>query len=693
MNDRWLDRSTLQSLTGWSLRAIQQKVKGCTLISRLTETRQRNGRNLREYSAISLPAEFQIKLAKQCAQPSSETAIVPVVTGLIQSAGSDLVAASTVNARHIVNDEQQKEAEQRYKVISPLIEFAKGTKGQRTRILSSEGKPFTNSDELAKHIAAEHGFSRAKIWRWYGRYKKDGLPGLLDKVRSDKGKSHWMERHVEAKAIVAAEYLSSGQNKQAAYESLERWWRSKGFELAALPHYETVRAWLESSDMPAALKALARDGEQRHNERMLPYLRRAYTDIGANQIWISDHMIHDMLVRNDCFDGVPEDAQMRLRLTMWLDMRSRKAVGYSWTPEGSSRSIVTAYRMGALQYGDPLQVYTDNGRDYIKSTKSGVKFERGPVNEQFLQDAVWLEQGALFRLGVAVQHCLKYHPQSKHIERFFRTLHMHFDSIFPHYTTGNAYNRPDKANIAMAEHKKLLVMGRGNESPLVPASEFIRMGVTWIEQDYNNAPHSGEGMEGLSPNHVFDELYPFDKRRKADRLALDQLLYERVKRRVDSCAVRLPGRRYIAANAESAAAMYLANETDIIVCYDPHARTEAIATDLDGKKLADLKEEQLVPHSDAAQPMIADSMQERRRLRNAMKETEQHIKRTAKALGHTSAFEDLRARAELPKAAGGFQSPFITQRVGSERIQPHENAVAPASAAEIAEAAMRFLRP
>lgn len=688
MNNQWLDRSALRSLTGWSTRTIQQKVKDGSLISCPTQQRQRNGRRSSEYSAISLPAEFQIKLAKQGVQPSSETAIVPVATGLLQSAGSVLDKAAVEKARHIVTEEQQKQAEQRYKVISPLVEYAKGAKLQRALILNSGGKPFANSDELAKSIAVEHGTSRATIWRWYGRYKTLGLPGLPAEVRSDKGKSHWMERHPDAKAIIATEFLQSGQSKQAAYEALGRWWKTKNGPEAALPHYETVRAWLESSDMPAALKVLAREGEQKHNERMMPYLRRAYTDIGANQMWVSDHMIHDMIVRNDCFDGVPADAQMRLRLTMWLDMRSRKAVGYSWTPEGSSRSIVSAYRMGALRYGSPLKVYTDNGRDYIKSTKNGAKFERGPANEQFLQDAAWLEQGALVRIGVAVQHCMKYHPQSKHIERFFRTLHMHFDSIFPHYTTGNAYTRPDKTNIAMGEHKKLVVMGRGNESPLIAASEFIRMGIIWIEQEYNNAAHSGEGMEGLSPNQVFDELYPFDKRRQPDRPALDQLLYERAQRRVDSCAVRMPGRRYIGADDASAAALYLANETDIIVCYDPHAPEMAIATDLNGKKLADLKLEQLVSHSDAAQPVIAESMQQRRRLRNAMKDTERSIKSAAKALGHTSAFEELHGRAMLPEAVGCF----TTQRAGVDRVRPDDNAVAPPSAAEIAEKAMRFFQ-
>jgi hypothetical protein len=200
-------------------------------------------------------------------------------------------------------------------------------------------------------------------------------------------------------------------------------------------------------------------------------------------------------------------------------------------------------------------------------------------------------------------------------------------------------------------------------------------------------------MDGCSPNQVFDELYPIATRRTADRKVLDQLLYERAQRRVDSCAVRMPGRRYIGADEASAAALYLANETDVIVCYDPHAPEAAIATDLDGNKIADLRPETLTAHSSEAHPQIAASMEQRHHLRNAMKNTERQIKRSARQLGYTSSAEDLRSRSlQLPAAVGDYAASFTTQRVGSERVQPDDHAVAPASAAEIAESALRFLR-
>jgi putative transposase len=683
MNECWLRRDELQSLSGWSKRTIQAKVKHGSLIARAGDKRERNGRFAQLYAFSSLPPKLQAAFLRNRPQ-SSELAIIPSSTSLIGCAGSELLRTSAEATRHILTDDQLEEAERIFGQIKPLIDYLNATKEQRALILNARGIPFSNSEEVARSIASSIGKSVATVWRWRADFMKSGLPGLIAKPRSDKGKSRWMERNPEAKFIIAAEFLNAGRSVQAAYDALVRWWRDQARAEALLPGYETVRTWLDSFEVPAPLKVLAREGERRHNERMMPYIRRKYTDVEANQIWVSDHMLHDVLVRNDCFLGIAEDAQMRLRLTAWLDMRTRKVVGNCWTPEGSSRSIVTAYRLGALRWGNPLQVLTDNGRDYIKATKAG-RFTRGDAITGWSEDSEWLAQGALYRLGVKVQHCLPYHPQSKHIERFFRTLHIRLDSIFPHYLTGNAYNRPDQASDALAEHRKLLVMGRGKDSKLMPASEFIAMAKNWIESDYNNHPHRGEGMDGLSPNQLFDELYPPEKRRQADPSVLDQLLWERAQRRVDSCAVTFGGRgsekrRYLPADRESAAKMYVANETDVIICFDPNSPSEAIATTLDGVKIADLKAEQLAPHSEEAAPMIAESMQQRRQLRNAMKDTERHIKRKAHELGSKSSFEDLHERSMLPAAIGGL----LSQRV-SKRPQPDNNAVAPPTAGQIAD--------
>ena len=81
--------------------------------------------------------------------------------------------------------------------------------------------------------------------------------------------------------------------------------------------------------------------------------------------------------------------------------------------------------------------------------------------------------GILGRLGIAVTHCIPHHPQSKAIERFFRTMHERFDRCWPTYTSGDPFTRPESTDLAMMQHRRLLKAGRVAESKHPLASRFI----------------------------------------------------------------------------------------------------------------------------------------------------------------------------------------------------------------------------
>jgi hypothetical protein len=323
--------------------------------------------------------------------------------------------------------------------------------------------------------------------------------------------------------------------------------------------------------------------------------------------------------------------------------------------------------MAILRYGACRVFYCDNGKDYIKATR-GAKhpYMRSEVVPQILEDYDWLAKiGVLARLNVLVQHCLKYHPQAKNIERSFRTLHEHLDGIFAHYLTGNAYNRPDAANAAMAEHGKLLRMGRASESPVIPASEFILMATTWIEEDYNaKHRHHGQGMDGRTPREVFDELYPTINR-KPPQLADIAQLFWRVSKpvNIDSSQIKVNKHEYIAADEQSAAQMYLANGQKVVLHYDPNAPERGVITNLDGYHIASVKEKVPTPHAESSQSIIAESMRQRHSLRNATAGALRAVHKGAKLLGATSAYDDLRERAALPAAVGEL----VTQRIAAQK--------------------------
>ena len=59
-----------------------------------------------------------------------------------------------------------------------------------------------------------------------------------------------------------------------------------------------------------AMKALAREGQREYRERMSPYLRRMYTDIFANQVWVGDTAILDVEAANDLYPELPDHAPL-----------------------------------------------------------------------------------------------------------------------------------------------------------------------------------------------------------------------------------------------------------------------------------------------------------------------------------------------------------------------------------------------
>lgn len=647
----WLSKSQVCELTGWHPRHVERKVSSGELIARETAELAPNGRAIKEYAAASLPDAARIKLDSQHIK-TSEAANVAKADALAPLFAGVAATPAVQSQRIALSSESERQAEERLQIIQPLLDFINnpGSRARFAQLRLTDGTPVTNSDRLASYLAETHSIngkkiSRATIWNWKKAFATGGINALARGIRSDKGKSRWFAQQPEAAQLAASLYLKPFQTVAIVYNALLGNCERLNITAADLPSYETVRAYLDTIPKPVAV--LAREGERAHSERMNAYLQRGYEDVAANQIWVSDHMIHDVFVWNDCFPTEQEGKQMRLRLTMLLDMRTRKPVGYSWTPEGSSNSIKTALRRAVAAYGPCELFYCDNGKDFKKVARGGSMLGLSDQDiDQLDQEITEIDRrGVLTRLGIPAQHCLKYHPQSKHIERFFRTLHVQFDAKFSAYTTGNAYTRTDAANVLSIHHRKLMKLGMHENSKLLPASVFIKMCAMWLEEIYSNSPHRGKGMDGLSPNQIFDAGYPVDQRRRIEPERLEELLWESKLCNVRETAITLHKRRYVATEPHGNAQLYLANEQQVRVLFDPYDLDRAVVTDLDGRKIASVQAEQLTRHSAEAQPQIAASMAERRRLRNANADSIRGLHRAVRQKGYATDIEDLYDRA------------------------------------------------
>jgi transposase InsO family protein len=416
------------------------------------------------------------------------------------------------------------------------------------------------------------------------------------------------------------------------HQALLREWprlKTSGENENAAPSYAALRGYLRA--LPRPLAIIARDGERAFTEKCQPYLLTDFNALRPNQIWVSDHCKHDVWTRNDCLPGAPRDSAIRLWLTAILDMRSRKLVGFVWCATPSSHSISSALRAAITTYGIPETFYIDNGKDYEKVGKVGLS-----------DDA----SGVLARLGIQPQFCLPKHPQSKLIESFFATLHKRFDALWrPFYCGSSPQTRPEDCNAALKQHQ-LWLNAKAASSPLPLASEFMETARAWLAEHNAHHEHSGRGMDGRSPDEVYEELLPAAQRKAPEDIrALDSLFWDRQRRTVsEGGCVQLYNERYEPDGQAGFARLFLEIGREILVACDPSNLGEALALDLDGRWIANLKAQKLLERGPVSHDDIRESMRLRTKVRRICTEYIQHI---GGAAGE-SEVAGLRRRAGLP---------------------------------------------
>jgi hypothetical protein len=392
-----------------------------------------------------------------------------------------------------------------------------------------------------------------------------------------------------------------------------------------LPCYDTSRAYLKSIPMPISI--LAREGSSEFLQRVEPYVLRKPPE-RVNQVWVSDHVQHDVWVRNlDLTTGCPYfhdlalNAPLRPWMTAWMDWRSRKIVGAVWCFTLSSNTISSALRIGIVECGIPEEGYVDNGKDYRK-------LQAGAMHELRERDKVRALSpecaGVLARLNVKTTATLPYHAQSKPIESWFgNRLHKRFDTLWGEVYCGTSpATRLEACDEALKQHK-LFLAGKRQSSPLPAASEFVSLAHHFIASEYNAVlPHSGVGMNDRTPDEVFSALGESVRRlQETEKPVLDALFWDRQRRRVrEGGCVEIYNQRYEPADPSSSARLYELIEREILIACDPTSLGEAIAMDLDGCVIGRLQSQDLLAWGPISREQYIASLRERRRLKRAVKD-------------------------------------------------------------------------
>lgn len=262
--------------------------------------------------------------------------------------------------------------------------------------------------------------------------------------------------------------------------------------------------------IPPAAVVLCREGMKACTDKMLPYIHRTYEDLQSNDIWVCDNHTFDVFIN----DGEHEKP-IRVYLTAFQDVRSRKFVGWYVTLSPSSNATLIALRRAIEKYGIPKRILSDNGREFLTFDIGGRGFRksRKPGKEEHEIPTI------LQNLGIEFTTAMVRNARAKIIERAFLDVKNGFSKMFEGYTGGTIAERPER----------LKKTGKDAENfTLLP--EFIEYVDNYIEGIFNKHRHYGIGMDGRSPDKVYAACLTEQRIATAEQLNLMMLRNTRMQK-------------------------------------------------------------------------------------------------------------------------------------------------------------------
>ena len=373
-------------------------------------------------------------------------------------------------------------------------------------------------------MSAQHKItlSASRLYAWYRAWRAEGVAGLVDQ--------RWKESD---KADDDDAFLSEAKRwylmPHKRYSKRDCWVMAQveanrlGWPVRS---YGAVKRFL--AKVPLSTAIMRREGAEAFTNECEPFGERDYTSINSNDFWNADHHIFDVIVRG------PNGKLSRPWLTAWQDVRSRRIVGWGIRcADPNSDTIIEAWRQAVLVHGVPQNALMDNGRDFKAQAFAGggrggrgVRGVRG--RKLSIDNDAPRVTSILERLGVEKVLAKPYHPQSKPIERFFRTVEEQFGAWWATYTSGSTETKPES------------LAGNLKKDKAPSLEEFISAFTRWLDVGYDRKPHFGDGMSGKTPAAVFDDCLV--EKRTTTREALDVLCLKPTKPiRVTQNGVRIDG--------------------------------------------------------------------------------------------------------------------------------------------------------
>lgn len=387
----------------------------------------------------------------------------------------------------------------KYKVVKEYIEFS--------RYRHSEGRMNAFLEKFNKENPATT-VNRCNVSQWVAKYNQNGLSGLYDSRGTHKRGTSTVPK--EAWDTFYSIWFNTKGSVQQCYEmTCEK--HKNDFD--HMPSIYSFRRKL--NEIPMSAKEFRNNGRKALDDKYMPHIKVNYESMYSNMQWIADHHEIDVMVEDE------KGKIFRPWLSAWIDRKSRYIVGYEVNScEPNSDIVLRSFAKACAKCGIPDSVELDNGKDFkaydLFNNENGMSVAR--------------------QMGIKVTNAIVKNAKAKPIERTFRTMEEKYFALVPSYIAGKPHLRPEKMNMT---NKKLKQKGL-----CMPYDEFLET-MDLIVKEMNNAKHTGDGMDGMTPYEVYTSNFV-----KPVRVIKDEdvmiLLFQRTSRpiKVGRNGIRVPAIGY-----------------------------------------------------------------------------------------------------------------------------------------------------
>lgn len=376
------------------------------------------------------------------------------------------------------------------------------------------------TEEFVGYLRAKHPdtrFSERILYRKAKALKEAGPAALVDR----RGKHGGHRRAVPREVFDIFEYFYLDQSRKSiqlcvTLTELEiRQHPDKyGTDLLPLASPASFAREVERT-IPVPVLKYFRLGEKVFRDECANYIERSYDDLHSNDIWVCDNHTFDIFVNNG-----EQEKPARVYLTAFLDVRSRKMVGWYVADAPSSDATLQALRRGIEAYGIPKRIYSDNGREFLTHDIGGRGFRKSAQTGGHEPPTI------LQHLQIEFRTAMVKNARAKIVERAFLDIKEGFSKLFSGYTGGTVAERPER----------LKTIGKKADNFIV-LEEFREYVDLFIRGWFNKQPHGGTGMNGRTRDQVYaDCLY---EKRVATREELNLMMLRTTRMQTVNRGVKL----------------------------------------------------------------------------------------------------------------------------------------------------------